>query len=232
MARKKNPVRKPGSPATTFFSRRERLIARTLERWLDGLPYEFPNISIDNVIASRFNLENGMTGLKLYVPSNKKLKDNTLTGMVAWSYVDSEDGYAGKPFIQYAYQFDLGEHGWGRVEGVGSTDGSRGGMTTALRNKLYSPINVLDDNYFGMDMSDQWELAMAWASDPNNPQNQPQEEVEYEVDWEQSMADFTERQDNYWRNMGIGIPKKKNPVASSIGSIALAGLAGYLIGKK
>ena len=116
MARRKNPVRKPGSPATKFFSPRERLIARTLERWLDGLPYEFPNISIGNVIASRFNLENGMTGLKLYVPSNKKLKDNTLTGMIAWSYVDSEDGYEGKPFIQYTYDLDLGERGYGRAK--------------------------------------------------------------------------------------------------------------------
>ena len=38
-----------------------------------------------------------------------------------------------------------------------------------------------------------------------------------EVDWAQSMADFT---------------KKKNPVASSLGSIAIAGLAGYFLGKK
>jgi len=45
------------------------------------------------------------------------------------------------------------------------------------------------------------------------------------------MEDFTERHDNYWRNMGIDIPRKKNP-ASSLGSIAIAGLAGYLLGKK
>ena len=228
MARKKNPVRKPGSPATDFFSNRDRLIARTLERWLDGLPYEYPNVSLDNVIATRFKFKNGNAGLKLHVPSNKQLTPNTLTGVIAWSYVGKEDGYEGKPFIQYAYDLDLGERGYGRAQGAGSTDGVKGGLLTALQVKLYNPISVLDDNYFGFEY--EWEQAEAWAKDPNNPINQPQEEPE--VDWRRSMEDFTERHDNYWRNMGIDIPRKKNPVSSSLGSIALAGLAGYLLGKK
>ncbi len=199
MARRKNPVRRPGSPATGFLSNRDKLIARTLERWLDDIDLGYGhNISLENVIASRFDLKNGMKGLRLYVPPNKKLKDNTLTGIIAWSYVDEEDGYEGKPFIQYAYELDFGEKGYGRVEGVGSTAGRDGSPLTALEDMLYIPLIDLMDNYYNS-FADEWEQALDWAADPNNPINQP---------------------------------KKKNPVASSLGSIALAGLAGYLIGKK